>query len=75
MELRDRLIAELNALDSADNAALWAHRNLAQKSRLTTVDAELVEDAFRGKLESLATAGMKPDATDVLPIRERASPA
>ena len=67
VELRDRLIAELNALDSADNAALWAHRNLAQKNRLTTVDAQLVEDAFRGKLESLATAGMKPDATDVLP--------
>jgi hypothetical protein len=46
-ELRDRLLAELNALGSGDHMAIWAHRCLPEKNRLTAVDAERVEEAIR----------------------------
>ncbi len=60
-ELRNRLIAELNELDTDDNAALWAHRSIPGKNRLNTADAQIVEDSFRAKLDSLATAGVESD--------------
>jgi hypothetical protein len=63
LELRTRLIAELDELDTVDNAALWAHRSLAGKNRLNTADAQLVEDFFRAKLESLPTAGVESHAS------------
>jgi hypothetical protein len=47
---RDRLLAELDTLQSADDAANWAHRSLPDKNTLTVVDAQLVEAAFRDKL-------------------------
>ena len=53
-ELRDRLIAELNELGSGDAAAIWAHRCLGQKNRLTAADAQLVEESFQAKLASFA---------------------
>ena len=37
--LRDRLIAELTGLGSSDDAAMWAHRCLGEKNRLTAADA------------------------------------
>jgi hypothetical protein len=48
--LRDRLVAELDALQSADQAATWAHRSLSVKNTLTAADAEVVEAGFRLKL-------------------------
>jgi hypothetical protein len=53
--LRDRLLAELNALDSGDAAALWAHRCLREKNTLTASDAQRVEEDFRERLEGLAS--------------------
>ncbi len=53
--LRDRLVAELSALASGDDAAIWAHRSLADKNKLTAADAQCVEEAFRAKLVSFAT--------------------
>jgi len=52
-ESRDRLLTEIKALISADDAAIWAHRSMGQKNRLTTVDAQRVEEAFRTKLAAL----------------------
>src|SRR5271168_1453965 len=52
--LRDRLIAELNGLPSADEAANWVHRRMADKNQLTTPDAQLVEGRFKAKLRALA---------------------
>jgi ERF superfamily len=52
-KLRDRLLAELSALTSSDEAALWAHRSLPQKDRLTAADAQRVEDAFQAKMALL----------------------
>jgi hypothetical protein len=48
--LRDRLVAELEALQSGDEAASWAHRSLPAKNTLTAPDAERVEAGFRAKL-------------------------
>ena len=50
-ELRDQLLAELNNLGSADDAAMWAHRSLGEKNRLTPPDAQRVEEAFQKQLE------------------------
>src|SRR6516164_6885355 len=40
--LRDKLIAELKQLNSADDAADWAHRIMGAKNRLILKDAEQV---------------------------------
>jgi hypothetical protein len=47
---RDRLLAELDGLQSADDAASWAHRSLPAKNTLTAADAQLIEAGFLGKL-------------------------
>ncbi len=52
--LRDRLVAELAGLQSADEAASWAHRSLPAKNTLTAADAELVEAGFRTLLATFS---------------------
>ncbi len=54
--LRDRLMAELQAIASAADATSWAHRILGAKNSLTAADARQVEDAFHAKLASFGTA-------------------
>jgi hypothetical protein len=53
--LRDRLLAELNALGSSDDAATWAQRSLPEKNRLIAADAQRVEAAFRARIMTHAT--------------------
>jgi hypothetical protein len=53
--LRDQLIAELKGLNSAEQAADWAHRVLAAKNCLVFTDAKQVELAFQLKLSILMT--------------------
>jgi len=52
-EVRDRLLAELGALQTAEDAASWAHRSLPAKNTLMPADARLVETSFRGKVMGL----------------------
>ena len=54
-ELRDRLLGELTELASGDDAALWAHRSLPEKNKLTIADAGRIEEAFQTRLTTLAT--------------------
>jgi hypothetical protein len=54
-QLRDRLIAELNGIGTGDDAAIWAHRRLAEKNTLTATDAARVEESFRVRLASFTT--------------------
>ncbi len=54
-ELRDRLLAELSALGTHEEMAVWAHRCLAEKNRLTAADAGCVEELFQTRLTTLAT--------------------
>ena len=53
--LRDRLVAELKDLKSADEAANWAHRVLRVKNSLIAADADCIEEAFGTKLATFAT--------------------
>jgi hypothetical protein len=48
--LRERLLAELDVLQSADEAARWAQRSLPAKNTLTASDAQLVEASFGAKV-------------------------
>jgi ERF superfamily protein len=51
--LRERLVAELSAINSADDAAVWAHRNLPAKNSLTVGDAQTVEAQFQARLATI----------------------
>jgi hypothetical protein len=53
--LRDRLMAELNDLNSAESAANWARRVLSAKNSLTANDADCVEQAFQSRLTMIVT--------------------
>jgi hypothetical protein len=68
--LRDQLTIELNALDSAEDAASWAHRVLKAKDTLTAADAKQIEAAFQDKLASLG-----PDNFDGQAIQEPEKPS
>ena len=54
-ELRERLIAELGRLASGEDAAMWAHRSLPEKNRLTAADAQTVEQAFQARMATFTT--------------------
>lgn len=61
--LRDRLLGEINAIKSGDDAALWAYCNLHTKDSLTGADAQHVEEAFQSKL---AVFAQRPSQVSVL---------
>ena len=48
--LRERLVAEVPALKSPDEAANWAQRCLPAKNTLTEADAQIVETAFAARV-------------------------
>ena len=51
--LRESLIEQMVAINSADEAASWAHRNLPAKNTLTGADAKIVEERFRARLSAI----------------------
>jgi hypothetical protein len=53
--LRDQLVAELNDLRSAEQAATWGLQALAAKNTLLAADAERVESAFQVQLSKLTS--------------------
>jgi hypothetical protein len=55
--LRDRLLAEIGNIGSAELAANWAREALATKNKLAAPDAKLIEDGFEQRLAELASAG------------------
>jgi hypothetical protein len=74
--LRDRLIAELENLNSADEAAHWAHRAIGVKNMLMVADAEQVEQAFQLKIGTFAAhitdePNAPPEPKDRLTKRRR----
>jgi len=64
--LRDQLATELEKINSTEEAANWAHRVLGAKNSLTAADAACIEEAFRAKLATFATAdgSEKPRETE-----------
>jgi hypothetical protein len=63
--LRDQLIAEIQALASGEEIALWAHRRMPAKNTLTADDARAVETASETVLSAL-----KPGGDDLEPLPE-----
>ena len=66
-QARDRLLAELSNLICGDDAALWAHRSLPLKNKLTAADAQRIEDAFQTKLASLESRSAELSRTPDYP--------
>src|SRR6478752_1910028 len=50
--LRESLIEQMAAINSADEAA-WAYRTMPAKNTLTAADAKIVEERFRAKLSAI----------------------
>jgi hypothetical protein len=61
--LRDRLLLELEALRSSDEAGLWARHGLIAKNSLAKADADAVEALFRAKLAALK---VKDEAAEIV---------
>jgi hypothetical protein len=62
--LREKLLAELGNITSADSVPNWARGALTAKNRLTATDAKLVEDAFERRLSELPSKGATPSNDD-----------
>jgi len=74
-DLRDKLLAEIGALTSADLTMTWARQALAAKNRLTESDAKLVEAAFERRLSEFPSADMTvaSERESRMPAEERRS--
>jgi hypothetical protein len=57
--LRESLIDQMATINTADEAAAWAHRSLPAKNTLTTADAKLVEERFQARLSTISN-GLEP---------------
>ena len=57
--LRAELFREIEGLNAADAAALWAQRRLPAKNQLSAGDARQVEEAFAAKLAVIPAQGAK----------------
>ena len=56
LEPEASVTAELSEITSTEEAADWAHRVLGAKNGLIAADGERIDEAFRGKLATFATA-------------------
>jgi hypothetical protein len=63
-QLRDRLIAEVHKLGSSADAAIWAHKRLAEKNTLSAEDAQVLEEAFQARLNALGVDGGRLDPSN-----------
>ena len=59
---------------STDDAAAWAHRNLAAKNTLTAADAQIVEERFQARLSTISD-GLDPSEPPNILSVENARPA
>ena len=51
--LRESLVEQIAGINSEDEAAAWAHRNLPAKNTLTAADAKIVEERFQARLSRI----------------------
>src|SRR5262249_35386574 len=64
--VRERLLAQLVAINSTDEAAAWARRNLSTKHTLTAGDARIVEEKFQARVLSLGDGDGPTEPCDPL---------
>src|SRR5262245_29460998 len=62
--LREKLLAELGNITSADSVPNWARGALTAKNSLTATDAKLVEDAFEQRLSELPSSDAAAASSD-----------
>jgi hypothetical protein len=70
--LRESLIEQLASINSPDEAATWAHRNLPAKNKLTAEDAKMVEGRFQARLlqiDQAVTANETPPSAPSGPAK------
>jgi hypothetical protein len=75
---RERLLGELQTLDTPDAMAAWASGAMATKNQLIDKDAAAIEDAFRNRLATLEAAAhprASAPATDPEAKRNPSSPS
>jgi ERF superfamily len=63
--LRESLVDQLGAINSAEEAAAWAHRNLPAKNTLTAADAKIVEERFQARLSKICEQAPDETSSDV----------
>jgi hypothetical protein len=71
--LRDKLLAEVASLTSAETAVTWAARALSPKNSLIAADAKLLEDAFEQKLFEQKLSGLPSSAVNEVSTGESAA--
>jgi hypothetical protein len=64
--LRESLIEQIVVLNSADEAAVWAYRNLPAKNTLTAADAKIVEERFQARLSTIGNDLAPAETSDGL---------
>ena len=64
VRLRDKLVAELEALQTLETISNWARRALPLKNQLSTADARSVEDAFAARLNQFNEGGAAAHSLD-----------
>jgi hypothetical protein len=69
--LRESLIQQMAAINSADQAAAWAHRNMRAKNSLKAADAKIVEELFQARLSTIGDGQASEGASDDLGPAER----
>ena len=62
--LRESLIQQMAAINSADEAAAWAQRRLPAKNTLTDADAKMVEEQFAARLSEISPPDGTNDGSD-----------
>ena len=69
--LRDELLRTIECLNADEEAALWARRRGGAKNTLHAADAGQVEQAFRGRLATIANEPTNESATETSPRAHR----
>jgi ERF superfamily len=72
--LRDKLLAEVASLMSAELAVTWATQALPAKNSLVAADAKLLEDAFEQKLSGLSSSSVEEMSTGESVVKPEVRP-
>src|SRR5262249_34556661 len=62
--LRESLIQQMAAINSADEAAAWAQRSMPAKNSRTAADAKMVEEQFAARLSAISPPDGTNDGSD-----------
>jgi hypothetical protein len=63
------LVAQLAAIHSTDDAAAWAHRNLAAKNSLTAAEVQIVEERFQARLSTIGDGLGPMEPSNAVPVQ------